>query len=273
MTEGSSSTHAPAPAAAPARPRPMPGLDGRVALITGATRGVGLAVARKLCASGCRVVLNHRGPGASAEPALEELAGYAGAAETVRADISRPAELAAALRTIADRHGRLDILVHNAATWHPMPATGAAARPFRDDLTVALAPLLAAAPLLPGLMPDGGRVVAVSSSGARSVVPGGYVSAGVAKAALESLVRYLAAELAGRGIAVNAVSTAKIDKGGSAGTAANPEMLAVLARRTPAGRLTVPEDVADAVALLCADEAAWIHGQTLTVDGGLGLLS
>ncbi|MFE7314483.1 SDR family oxidoreductase [Streptomyces sp. NPDC057555] len=265
MTENSGSSPARTPA-----PRPLPGLDGKVALVTGATRGVGLAIARKLCASGCRVVLNHRGPQESAGPALAELAGLAGTADTVRADVSRPAELAAALRTAADRHGRLDLLVHNAAGWHPMPATGVRARPFRDDLAVALAPLLAAAPLLPGLMPGGGRVVAVSSSGARSVVPGGYVSAGVAKAALESLVRYLAAELAGRGIAVNAVSTAKIDKGDAT---VNPQLRAALARRTPAGRLTVPEDVADAVALLCADEAAWIHGQTLTVDGGLGLLS
>jgi enoyl-[acyl-carrier protein] reductase III len=231
---------------------------------------VGLAIARKLAASGCAVVLNHRGPEAAAGEVLRELSRLPGSVETVRADVSRPAQMTAALRTVEERHGRLDVLVHNAATWHPMPATGVRARPLRADLSVALAPLLSAAPLLPGLMPDGGRVVAVSSSGARSVVPGGYVSAGVAKAALESLVRYLAAELAGHRINVNAVSTAKIDKG--PGTA-DPQVLAMLARRTPAGRLTVPEDVADAVALLCADEAAWIHGQTLVVDGGLGLLA
>lgn len=252
-------------------PRPMAGLQGRVALVTGATRGLGLAIARKLCASGCSVVLNHRSPEADVEPVLRSLAGFPGRAESVRADVGRPAEMAAALRSVAERFGRLDLLVHNAAGWHPMPATAVAARPFRQDLAVALAPLLAAAPLLPELMPNGGRVVAVSSSGAHSVVPGGYVSAGVAKAALESLVRYLAAELAGRGINVNAVSTAKVDKG--AATTGNPKLLEILAQRTPAGRLTLPEDVADAVALLCADEAAWIHGQTLVVDGGLGLLA
>ncbi len=81
-------------------------------------------------------------------------------------------------------------------------------------------------------------------------------------------MRYLAAELAGRGIAVNAVSTAKIDKGPDT---PNPEMARMLASRTPAGRLTRPEDVANVVALLCTDEAAWIHGQVITVDGGLGL--
>ncbi|WP_241827043.1 SDR family NAD(P)-dependent oxidoreductase [Streptomyces graminilatus] len=257
----------------PSGTAPMPGLGDRVALVTGATRGLGLAIARKLCASGCRVVLNHRGPEADAEPVLRSLEGLPGTVEAVRADVGRPAEMAAALRTVAERHGRLDVLVHNAASWHPMPAVGVRPELLRAGLSVALTPLLSAAPLLPELMPDGGRVVAVSSSGARSVVPGGYVGAGVAKAALESLVRYLAAEMAGRGIAVNAVSTAKIDKGAETANVANPELLRILASRTPAGRLTVPEDVADAVALLCADEAAWIHGQTLVVDGGFSLLA
>lgn len=250
--------------------RPLSSLEGRVALVTGANRGVGLAIARKLCASGCRVVLNHRGTEADVEPVLRSFKGLAGTAEAVRADVRRPEETVAALREVADRHGRLDLLVHNAASWHPMPATAVETEPLRDDMSLALAPLLAAAPLLPGLMPDGGRVVAVSSSGARSVVPGGYVSAGVAKAALESLVRYLAAELAGHRIAVNAVSTSKIDKGPET---VNPQAREMLSRRTPGGRLTVPEDVADAVALLCTDEAGWIHGQTLVVDGGLSLLA
>ncbi|MFC8721787.1 SDR family oxidoreductase [Kitasatospora sp. NPDC057198] len=249
--------------------KPMPGLEGRVALVTGATRGLGLAIARKLCASGCHVLVNHRGPASAADDALAALAGLAGTAEPARADLTRPAEVEALLARTGERHGRLDLLVHNAASWHPGSALGVAARPLRQDLATALAPLLAAAPLLPGLMGGrGGRVVAISSSGARSAVPG-YVNAGLAKAALESLVRYLAAELAGHRITVNAISTAKIDKGVPTG---NPAMLKILAERTPAGRLTTPADVADAVALLCADEAAWIHGQTLTVDGGLGLM-
>ncbi len=250
--------------------RPLSTLEGKVALVTGANRGVGLAIARKLAASGCAVVLNHRGTEQDAEPVLRSFKGLAGSVEAVRADVRRPAETVAALREVADRHGRLDLLVHNAASWHPMPATAVQAGGLRDDMSLALAPLLAAAPLLPELMPAGGRVVAVSSSGARSVVPGGYVSAGVAKAALESLVRYLAAELARHGIAVNAVSSAKIDKGPDT---VNPKLREILAQRTPAGRLTVPADVADAVALLCTEEAGWIHGQTLVVDGGLGLLA
>ncbi|MDQ1008562.1 enoyl-[acyl-carrier protein] reductase III [Streptomyces sp. V4I23] len=244
------------------------GLDTKVALVTGATRGVGLAVARKLCAAGATVVLNYARSEDDARRAVEELAALKGGAVALRADVTRPEELDRLLRQVRERYGRLDVLVHNAASWNPAPAVGADPAGVRADLSAALDPLLHGAPAIAELMAGGpGRIVAISSSGAHSVVPR-YVGLGVAKAALESLVRYLAVELAGRGIAVNAVSTSKIDKG--AGTP-QPEVAAALAARTPAGRLTTPEDIADAVALLCTPEAGWIHGQVITADGGLGL--
>ncbi|WP_031011714.1 SDR family oxidoreductase, partial [Streptomyces sp. NRRL F-5727] len=138
------------------------------------------------------------------------------------------------------------------------------------SFAVAVHPLLASAPRLAGLMAGRpGRIIAVTSTGARRVVPR-YAGAGIAKAALEALVRYLAAELAGQGITVNAVSAAKLDKGDGSMPA---ELAKTLAARTPGGRLTTPEDIADVVSLLCADEAGWLQGQILTVDGGLGLLA
>ncbi|MFR9798069.1 SDR family oxidoreductase [Streptomyces sp. MS06] len=244
------------------------GLKAKVALVTGATRGVGLAVARKLCAAGATVVLNYARSEDDARRAVEELAPLEGAAVALRADVTRPAELDRLLRQVRELYGRLDVFVHNAASWNPAPAVGADPDGVRADLSAALGPLLHGAPAIAGLMAGGpGRIVAVSSSGAHSVIPR-YVGLGVAKAALESLVRYLAVELAGRGIAVNAVSTSKIDKG--PGTP-QPEVAAALAARTPAGRLTTPEDVADTVALLCTAEAGWIHGQVIRADGGLGL--
>ncbi|WP_051970080.1 SDR family oxidoreductase [Kitasatospora azatica] len=244
------------------------GLAGKVALVTGATRGVGLAVARRLCAAGCRVVLNYARREADAQQALEQLAGLPGEAVALRADVTDHEQLAGLLAEVGRRFGRLDIFVHNAARWQPAAALGADPASVHADLAAALDPLLTGAPAVAELMAGGpGRIVAVSSSGARSVVPG-YVGAGVAKAALEGLVRYLAVELADRRIAVNAVSTAKIDKGAAT---PQPEVAAVLAARTPAGRLTTPEDVADAVALLCTAEAGWIHGQVITADGGLSL--
>ncbi|MFI6864517.1 SDR family oxidoreductase [Streptomyces sp. NPDC050421] len=243
--------------------------EGRTAVVTGASRGVGFAVARKLCAAGAQVIVNWAHDEADADRAVAALSGLKGGAVALRADVTRPDELAALLGRVRDEHGGLDIFVHNAASWHPSPAVGADPALVRADIAAGIDPLLVAAPLLAEAMGEGGgRIVAVSSSGARSVIPQ-YVGQGLAKAALESLVRYLAVELAGRGITVNAVATAKIDKGAQT---PNPGAIKALAARTPAGRLTTPEDIADVVALLCTPEARWIQGQVITADGGLGLL-
>jgi enoyl-[acyl-carrier protein] reductase III len=248
------------------------GLEGRVALVTGATRGLGLAVARKLCTSGCDVYLNYCHNNEDAEWAVRSLEGLKGSASVLRADVSQPGAIARLTESIVDERGGLDVFVHNVARWHPMPAAEPVVADLHADLAMALDPLLHGITALKAAMAEnGGRIVAVSSVGAQRVIPG-YVSLGVAKAALENLVRYLAADLAADGIAVNAVSTAKLDKASSAKKSAPYDLpTALLAARTPAGRLTVPADVADVVALLCTDEAAWIRGQVLLVDGGLGL--
>ncbi|WP_248958980.1 SDR family oxidoreductase [Sphaerisporangium perillae] len=248
---------------------PSLGLGGRVALVTGATRGLGLAIARKLCACGCQVILNYAHSEEDAKEAVHALSGLRGTAFPIKADVTARDEVARLLGAIRRRYGRLDVFVHNAASWKPMPATRPDVAALHRDVASALDPLLFAASAIDGLMGDDGRVIAVSSDGAHNVIPL-YVSLGVAKAALESLVRYLAVELGPHGVTVNGVSTSKLDKG--PGTP-NPEMIRFLARRTPAGRLTTPEDVAAVVALLSTSEAAWINGQVINVDGGLGLRS
>src|SRR5213078_2600809 len=189
------------------------GLAGRVALVTGGTRGVGRAVARRLCAAGCHVLLNYAHAADRARRTVEELSGLKGTAAAVPGDDSRPKAFDAVLDTVYRDHGGLDIFVHNASSWHPMAALRPDGGGFRADLATALTPLVFGAPALRRLMAGRpGRIIAVSSNGARRVVDG-YVGIGVAKAALESLVRYLAVEVAPSGIAVNAVSTAKVDKG------------------------------------------------------------
>ncbi|MGX9886908.1 SDR family oxidoreductase [Streptomyces sp. NPDC002276] len=248
--------------------RTAPRLAGRTALVTGATRGVGLAIARKLSASGAEVLVNYAEDEANAAKALDSLAGLPGRVDTVRADVTEGIE------TLCDeaqrRFGHLDIFVHNTSYFRPAPTLTTGTALVDRSLAVALHPLLTGAARLAGLMAGRrGRIIAVSSTGARRVVPQ-YAGAGVAKAALESLVRYLAVELAGRGIAVNAVAASKIDKGDGS---VPPELAKALTARTPGGRLTTPQDVADVVALLCADEAAWLQGQVVTVDGGLSLVA
>jgi enoyl-[acyl-carrier protein] reductase III len=255
----------------PSRAEPADlGLSGRVALVTGAVRGLGLAIAARLVEAGCHVYLNYRQNDDAARAAQEQLSGLKGTARTVRADVRDGVALAGVLDQIGSEHGALDVFVHNAATFRPTMAVGPDPEIFRAEQEVILNPLLNCGPRLAELMAGRpGRIIVISGNGAQHVIPG-YVAVGVAKAAAESLVRYLAAELAGRGIAVNAVATGLLDKGEGTG---NPGLAEFLGRRTPAGRLTTPDDVADFVALLCTDQAAWLHGQVITVDGGLGLLA
>jgi enoyl-[acyl-carrier protein] reductase III len=243
------------------------GLEGKVALVTGAARGLGRAIAHKLCASGCHVLVNYASSDAAAAATVESFAGLKGTASLLKGDVRDPRTVADLLDTVERDHGRLDVFVHNAATFRPMMAVRPDPEAFASEQALALNPLLHGAGRLIKLMAGGGRIVAISSNGASSVIPA-YLGVGVAKAALENLVRYLAVELAPHGIAVNTVATAMLDKG--EGTA-NAEVMGILAARTPAGRLSTPADVADAVALLCTAEAGWIQGQTLMVDGGLGL--
>lgn len=246
------------------------GLDGKVAVVTGAGRGLGRAVAHRLRASGCHVILNYVRSDADARDAVSAMAGLPGSATALKGDIRRPEVLQDLVDTALGRHGRLDIFVHNAATLPAMSVLMPDLTAVHAEYALALDPLLRGAALFTKVMDGtGGRVVAISGNGAGRVIPG-YVALGVAKAALESLVRYLAVELAGKGIAVNAIATSLLDKADE-NPMAPPDVSAMLAARTPAGRLTTPADVANAVALLCADEAAWIHGQVITVDGGLGL--
>ena len=260
---------APSAAAATDRAAQLP-LAGTVGIVTGGTQGLGLAIARKLCQAGCHVVLNYAHRDDRALEGSEELSGLPGGVSLAKADITTPEGVARVLAMTRAERGRLDFFIHNAASLRPMSAAKPDALRLHRDLDAALAPLLHGTQEMTELMSRRpGRIVAVSSTGARRVIPQ-YVSLGVAKAALENLVRYLAVELAGRGITVNAVATAKLDKG----KVPRPAGRGRAGEADPAaGRLTCPQDVADAVYLLCLPEAAWIQGQVITVDGGLGLLS
>lgn len=236
--------------------------------MTGASRGLGRSIAHRLGEAGCHVVVNYVSSDEAAEATVAGMGGLAGTAVAHKGDLRRPEVVAGLVDFLRERHGRLDVVVHNAATFKPMLAARPRLEQFWEEQSLALEPLVRGIPGFVELMAGrSGRIVAVSSNGAREVIPG-YVAVGTAKAALESLVRYLAVDLAGSGITVNAVATSMLDKGAET---ANPALAAFLASRSPSGQLTKPEDAADVVALLCSEEAAWVQGQVLMVDGGLGL--
>ena len=166
----------------------MPGsldLTGRVALVTGATKGLGRAIAEKLCASGCDVYLNYAHDDDAAELAVKQLTGLPGTATAVKGDVRVAGTVPALLSAVRDGSGRLDIMVFNAARHHGMTALQASTDLVHGDLAGTLDPILAGIGAVAALMTGGsGRVVVISSSGARQVVPG-YVSAAMTKAAAE----------------------------------------------------------------------------------------
>ena len=236
----------------------------KVALVTGGTRGVGLALADRLCGEGFDVVVNYASDEDAAAAAVRQLQRAGTKVAAVRADVGTARGVHEVFDAVAGTWGRLDVFVHNAVTLHRMSPLEADPAALAADRAVVLGPFEHGAGRLAAVLPDRtGRVVVISSVGAHGVIPG-YVSLGTAKAALESWVRYLAMEFAGRGITVNAIAPGELD--GRPGPGVDQ-----VRARTPAGRLTTEADVADVLTLLCRPEAGHLHGQVVTLDGGLSL--
>jgi enoyl-[acyl-carrier protein] reductase III len=167
--------------------------------------------------------------------------------------------------------GPLDALVHNAATGVIRPALETEDKHWDWTLDANAKALLSLARAAVPAMPAGASIVGLSSLGSHRVLEN-YTLVGTSKAALEALVRYLAVELAERGIRVNAVSAGVVDTG-ALEHFPNREAMLELGARNPVGRLVTPEDVAAAVTFLCSPEAEMVRGQTLVVDGGYSLLA
>jgi enoyl-[acyl-carrier protein] reductase III len=245
-------------------------LAGKTALVTGAARGIGRAVARKLAAAGCDVVVNYYNSHDEAAALCGEIGALGRRAVAVKASVGIPDSVDELFAELTRHFDRLDIVVSNAASGVLRPATEMTLKHWRWCMeTNALALNLLAQRALP-LMPSGGRIVAMSSLGAERAMPG-YGFVGASKAALESLVRTLAQELGPRGIRVNAVSAGVVDTDALQHFPDREGLLASFAARTPAGPVLTPDDVAGAVYLLCLPEAAMINGHTLFVDGGFAI--
>ncbi len=242
-------------------------IEGATALVTGGSRGIGKAIALRLARLGARrVAIGYFRSDSAAEETAEELRALGAEPVLVRGNVTsdRVLEQVAAL-------GPLGVLVHNAATGVIRPALETDDRHWDWTLGANARALLALARVTAPSMPPGSTIVGISSLGSTRVLEN-YALVGTSKAALESLVRYLAVELAPRGIRVNAVSAGVVDTG-ALEHFPNREAMLELGARNPAGRLVSVQDVADAVAFLCSPEADMVRGQTLVVDGGWSLLA
>jgi enoyl-[acyl-carrier protein] reductase III len=242
--------------------------SGAAVLVTGGSRGIGKAIALRFAALGAtKVAIGYLRSDSAAEQTAGELEALGAEPVLVRGNVSseRVQGEVAAL-------GPLDVLVHNAATGVIRPALETEDKHWDWTLGANARALLALARVVAPQMPAGSSIVGISSLGSQRVLAN-YTLVGISKAALEALVRYLAVELAPRGISVNAVSAGVVETGALEHFPNKDEMIASAQKRTPAGRLVLPSDIAGAVVFLCSDDADMVRGQTLIVDGGFSLLA
>jgi enoyl-[acyl-carrier protein] reductase III len=243
--------------------------DGKSVLVTGGSRGIGKAIALRFAQLGAgRVAVSYLRNDRAAEETAGELEKLGAEPVLLRGNVGDPDKTAA----LVEQAGALDVIVSNAATGVIRPVLELEEKHWDWTLNANARALFTIARHAVPAMKEGSSIVAISSLGSDRVLDN-YTVVGVSKAALESLVRYLAVELAPRGIRVNAVSAGLVETGALDYFPDREEMLDFYKRRTPAGRLVEPEDIAAVVCFLASPEAIMLRGQTVIVDGGYSVLA
>lgn len=248
----------------------MKPLEGKVALVTGGSRGIGHAISLKLADEGADIIINYFRKRSNAESTAQEIQAKGVKVHSIKANVGEPENIDSMFKEIEEKFGRLDILINNAASGVARAAVDLDTRGWDWTMNINARAFLLCAQRAAKLMKNGGKMVAISSLGSRMVLPI-YTVVGVSKAALESLTRYLAIELAPQGICVNGIAAGAVETEALKLYTADPNLPKPAWKTTPAGRMVQPEDIANLVAFLCKDESAMIRGQIIIIDGGVSL--
>lgn len=241
-------------------------LGGRTAIVTGGSRGIGAAIARRLAADGARVAVVYRNNSAEADAVVQSIRNAGAQALAVQADVADAASVNAMVSTVRETFGAIDILINNAGILENQPVGSIDLASFDAQFrTNAFSTILVTQAVLPHMQARGGHIVNVSSSLVYRPRAGLSVYA-ASKAAVSALTHSFAVELGSRNITVNAVAPALTRTDMTAPI--TEEVKSRMREATPMGRLAEPEDIADAVAFLASDDARWITGRTLMTDGG-----
>ncbi|UCF07077.1 MAG: SDR family oxidoreductase [bacterium] len=249
----------------------MKRFDGKRALITGGSKGIGRAIALRLASEGADCIINFVKDEQSAAATASEIEKLGAGVLPIQADISEPKEIKALFSRIKDEFGGLDCFVSNAVSGVLGPAERIGRFGWDRALNTNTRAFMLGVQQAIKLFPEtGGKIVAVSSIGSFYCLPG-YSAVGASKAALETLVRYFARELAPRGINVNAVSGGPVNTSALEYFPDREQLLEAWKERSPVQRIAEPEEIASVVAFLLSEDAAWIQGHTIVADGGLTL--
>jgi enoyl-[acyl-carrier protein] reductase III len=250
-------------------------LEGKRALVTGGSRGIGQAVAIALAREGAEVAFTFHHNTTSAEQTAAAIRTLGRSPLVLRLNLAETSSVDELFANVASSFGTLDIFVSNAVSAALRPVMELQLRHWERILAANLTAFFQSAVHAARLMKNGGSIIGISSLGSRNFSPG-YAALGVAKAGIETLARYLAVELADRGINVNVVCPGIVEtKALEAFSAVIPDVdryKQALVARTPAKRIGTPQDAAGVVLFLCTPQAEWIRGQTIIADGGLSLV-
>ena len=249
----------------------MSNLRGKVALVTGASKGIGAEVARELAARGAAVAVNYSGSRAGAEKVVADIKASGGKAIAVQANVGDPDAIGPLVKTVARELGPIDILVNNAGIYEFGAIDQVTPEHFHKQFNVnVLGLLLVTKEAVAQFNPKGGSVINISSVAADGI-GGGAVYSGT-KGAVDSISAALARELGPKRIRVNSLSPGMVEtEGVHAAGFIGSELQTVSESRTPFGRIGQPKDIATAVALLASDDSGWINGQAIHAAGGFRL--
>lgn len=247
----------------------MSKLTGKVAIVTGASKGIGAAIAKTLAARGAAVVVNYASSKAGADAVVKSITASDGKAIAVQGDVSKAADAKALVDAAIAAYGRLDILVNNSGVYEFGPLASITEPQFRKMFDVNVLGLLLMTQAAVPHLREGGSIVNIGS-GVTSITPPQTAVYTATKGAVDAITGVLANELGPRKIRVNTVSPSLTETEGthSAGMLAS-EFEAGIIAQTPLGRLGQPQDIADVVAFVASDDARWVTGDKVSAGGGL----
>jgi 3-oxoacyl-[acyl-carrier protein] reductase len=244
-------------------------LEGKVALVTGAARGIGAAIAERLAADGAAVAINYSTSAAEAGEVAARIRARGGQARPLQADVSRPDQAEALVTATVHAFGRIDILVNNAGMTDLAPIGHIDESHVRTQFALNVnGPVFVTKAAAARFPADGGRVINVSSVVATRSLAGTSIYAAT-KSAVDALTRVWAVELGANAITVNAVAPGPVDTDMLRESGLDEETKLAMIARTPLGRLGTPSDIADTVAFLASSDARWITGQVIETSGGI----